>query len=317
MFICNVCEKKYIRESSYIKHIKICKIKENTNKIQKPFLKWVGGKTQIIDKIISNIPKEINNYHEIFLGGGSVLLAVLSLQKNKNISIKNKIYAYDINESLINLYKDVQNNYEELHKHLQKYYNDYSNVENKKECTREKYYYIMRKIFNSMENKKIEKSALFIFLNKTCFRGMYREGPNGFNIPYGHYKTIPKIISLTELKNISELINNVIFIHSSFEVSLKNVIENDFVYLDPPYAPENEKSFVGYTKNGFNLSHHILLFEEILKIDKNDNKFLLSNSNVDLVTKFFKDYNCENIIARRAINSKNPGSTAKEVLISN
>ena len=296
------------------------------NKIQKPFLKWVGGKTQIIDRIISKIPKIIDNYHELFLGGGSVLFAVLSLQKNNEIIIKNKIYAYDINDSLINVYKNIQNNKEELFKNINIFINEYENIKGsiinrnpksieEAKTSKESYYYWLRNKYNNMDKNSIEHSALFIFINKTCFRGMYREGPNGFNVPYGHYKKTPTIITENDLNYISNLIKDVEFIHCSFTESIKNIKKGDFVYLDPPYAPENSKSFVGYVADGFNLETHKILFSEIKNL-KNI-KFLMSNAKVDLVTYNFKEYNCEDILARRAINSKEPGSITTEVIIYN
>ena len=295
-------------------------------KIQKPFLKWVGGKTQIINDIISKIPKEINNYHELFLGGGSVLLAVLSLQKQNKIVINNKIYAYDINNVLINVYKNIQSNKEELYKFINLYIQEYDSIEgtiiNRKpnsieeaKTSKESYYYWIRNIYNNIDKNTIECSALFMFINKTCFRGMYREGPNGYNVPYGHYKKTPTIISESDLNYISDLIKDVEFIHDSFTMSIKNVKDDDFVYLDPPYAPENSKSFVGYVVDGFNLETHKLLFDEIKKLG--NTKFVMSNAKVKLVTDNFKEYNCDDIIARRAINSKKPGSTTTEVIIYN
>ena len=150
------------------------------HKIQKPFLKWVGGKTQIIDNIIDKFPKEMNNYHELFLGGGSVLLAILSLQKNNEIVIKEKIYAYDINKDLINVYKDVKSNLDELCKYIKFYINEYENINvlkgNKKpsnleeaKTSRESYYYWLRKKYNSMNKDTIECSALFIFISRLYF----------------------------------------------------------------------------------------------------------------------------------------------------
>jgi DNA adenine methylase len=296
------------------------------HKLQKPFLKWVGGKTQIINDIISKIPNEMNNYHELFLGGGSVLLAVLSLQKQNKIQIKNKIYAYDINSVLINVYKNIQNNKDELYKHINLYINEYDSIEgtiiNRKptsieeaKTSKESYYYWIRIKYNKIDINAIECSALFMFINKTCFRGMYREGPNGYNVPYGHYKKTPTIIFEKDLNYISDLIKDVEFINCSFTESIQNVKDGDFVYLDPPYAPVNSNSFVGYVADGFNLETHKMLFNEIKKME--NIKFVMSNAKVDLVTDNFKDYNCNDIIARRAINSKKPGSTTTEVIIYN
>lgn len=293
------------------------------NKLQKPFLKWVGGKTQIINNIINKFPKKINNYHELFLGGGSVLFALLSLQKQKKIKIKNKIYAYDINKTLINVYKHVQKNKEELYKYITLYLTEYNSITGdiinrnpttieEAKTSKESYYYWIRKKYNNIDQNTIECSALFMFINKTCFRGMYREGPNGYNVSFGHYKKTT-IITENELDNFSKLIKNVEFIHADFRTSIKNIQEGDFVYLDPPYAPENSKSFVGYVANGFNLEMHKKLFSEIKKLE--NVKFVMSNAKVELVTENFKDYNCEDIKARRAINSKKPESTTTEVII--
>jgi len=297
-------------------------------KIQKPFLKWVGGKTQIIDSVLSKIPKKMENYHEVFLGGGSILLAVVSLQRQGKITINKKIYAYDINKQLINVYKHIQSNKDVLYHYITEYMNTYENLTgtevNRKPTTldeaktsKESYYYWMRSKFNTIDQESIERSALFMIINKTCFRGMYREGPNGYNVPYGHYNKTPTIISETDLAHVSELIKNVVFIHSDFNVSIKSIKPGDFVYFDPPYVQENSKSFVGYVANGFDIDMNRTLFAEIKKMAAINIKFLLSNAKVELVTEEFKEFVCEDIVARRAINSKKPGSTTTEVLIYN
>ena len=294
--------------------------------LQKPFLKWVGGKTQIINDIIAKIPSQMNNYHELFLGGGSVLLAVLSLQKQNKITIKNKIYAYDINNVLINVYKNIQNNKDELYEIINLYLKEYDDIKGsvinrnpstieEAKTSKESYYYWIRNKYNNIDKNTIECSALFMFLNKTCFRGMYREGPNGYNVPYGHYKKTPTIISKKDLDYISDLLKNVQFKSCSFTESIKNIKDGDFVYLDPPYAPEKSTSFVKYVSEGFNIETHQILFDNIKKM-KNV-KFIMSNAKVDLVTDNFKEYNCNDIIARRAINSKKPQSKTTEVIIYN
>ena len=297
-------------------------------KFQKPFLKWVGGKTQMIHTLMDKFPAEMNNYHEPFLGGGSVLFALLSLQKENKIVIKNKIYAYDINVLLINVYKNIQTNKDALFGYITSYITEYHNITgtevNRKPLTmedaktsKESYYYWIRQLFNKMDKTTIECSAIFMFLNKTCFRGMYREGPNGFNVPYGHYKKTPTIITKKELDYISDLIKDVVFLQSDFCKSVQNIRSGDFVYLDPPYAPETENSFVGYTADGFGLETHNKLFSEIRKLHKQKIQFVMSNAKVDLVINNFNDCKCDDIIARRAINSKKPGSTTTEVLIYN
>jgi DNA adenine methylase len=296
--------------------------------IQKPFLKWVGGKTQIIKEIMIKFPDEINNYHEIFLGGGSVLFAVLSSQKEGKIKINGQIYAYDLNEQLINIYKHIQSNKDELFDYMNKYWDEYDSIKgvdvNRKPNTleeaktsKESYYYWVRNLFNSMNKSLVEYSAIFIFLNKTGFRGLYREGPNGFNVPYGHYTKTPKMITKEELNIINELIQYVKFECCDFSESINKVKKEDFMYLDPPYAPENSKSFVGYTTDGFNIETHNNLFKAIIASDKKGINFILSNSKVELVTDCFKDYHIQEIEARRAINSKNPDAKTSEVIINN
>lgn len=296
------------------------------SKFQKPFLKWLGGKTQIIKHIIAKVPEKINNYHELFLGGGSVLLAILSLQKQKKIHIRNKVYAYDINLSLINSYKCIQSHKDELYTYIQYYRDEYNTIEDtivirtpttvdEAKTSKESYYYWIRNKFNQMDKNTVEASALFIFLNKTCFRGMYREGPNGYNVPYGHYKKTPQILTIQELNDISDLIQNVEFVHCDFSDSIKRVKKGDFVYIDPPYAPETKNSFVGYVADGFTMEMHHTLFDSI-KAFKNI-KFVMSNSKVDVVMETFPDYTIEEVLARRTINSKKPDSTTTEVLIYN
>ena len=182
--------------------------------------------------------------------------------------------------------------------------------------SQESYYYWIRQQFNNMtqeQKNSVCGTAYFIFLNKTCFRGLYREGPNGFNVPYGNYKN-PEIISDSHLMSLSVLIKNVVFAISNFKDSFGNVGKNDFVYLDPPYVPENKKSFVGYVENGFNAQSHKLLFDMCVEY-----KFMMSNSDTKLVRDSFSDkkYRIITIMCKRSINSKNPEAKAKEVIITN
>lgn len=296
-------------------------------KFPKPLLKWVGGKTQIINSIIERFPKEMNNYHEIFLGGGSVLFAFLTLVQENAIRLKDKIYAYDINEPLIFVYKNIQIHHEELYNELKNIIDDFNKcpniietlpinrkpktIEEAKQC-KENYYYWKRKEYNDLKDKTtILASALFIFLNKTCFRGVFRMGPNGFNVPYGHYKN-PEIINKQHLDEIHRLIKDVTFIVADFETSMQNIKEGDFAYMDPPYVPENTTSFVGYTETGFN--RHDILFELCHTMKE---KMILSNADVKLVRDAFPTHDITTLECRRSINSKNPNAKTKEVIIQN
>ena len=310
-------------------------VKDITTKkihIIKPILKWVGGKTQIMDKLITEFPVEINNYREAFLGGGSVLLTLLSYVKHGIIKIHGNIYAYDLNEPLIYIYKNIQTHHEELYKVIQTIITDFNECGNgeinrrpanitEAKIAKENYYYWIRSEYNKLcviDKKSILVSAMFIFLNKTCFRGVFRVGPNGFNVPYGHYNN-PEIINKEHLEEIHNLIQNVVFECCDFNTSLTIVEPNDFVYLDPPYAPETKVSFVGYTENGFNIENHTNLFKLIHILTDTNKKIMLSNADVSLVSENFTNekYNILSILCKRSINSKNPNSKTKEVIIKN
>jgi DNA adenine methylase len=307
-------------------------VEHNKIKTPKPILKWVGGKTQIIDKLIVEFPTEINNYREIFLGGGSVLLTLLSYVKSGLIKVHGNIYAHDLNEPLIYIYKNIQTNHNQLYDKLQEIIREFNkcgdgeinrepkNIDEAK-ISKENYYYWTRIEYNKLsfnDKKTILGSAMFIFLNKTCFRGVFRVGPKGFNVPYGHYNN-PEIINKEHLDEIHDLIQGVIFECCDYNTSLASIEDNDYVYLDPPYAPETEESFVGYTENGFSLDNHNNLFKLIHKLTSTNKKMMLSNADVSLVHKNFIDqkYNITSILCKRAINAKNPDAKAKEVIIKN
>ncbi len=330
-------EFKIIDEDDIIYDNKLVKdINHKKITIPKPILKWVGGKTQILDKLIVEFPININNYREMFLGGGSVLLTLLSYVRNGIINIHGNIYAYDLNEPLVYVYKNIQSNHDELYNQIQLLITNFNscgdgeinrtpkNMDEAK-VAKENYYYWIRSEYNKLsvtDKKTTIGSAMFIFLNKTCFRGVFRVGPKGFNVPFGHY-TNPEIINKEHLEEIHELIQNVVFECCDFNTSLTIVEPNDFVYLDPPYAPETDTSFVGYTDTGFNIENHNNLFKLIHNLTETNKKMMLSNADVSLVRDNFcncinsEKYNITSILCKRAINSKNPEAKAKEVIIKN
>ena len=282
-----------------------------TKNIQSPIIKWVGGKSQIIDEILKNIPNEIENYYEPLIGGASVLFAILSTPQ---ITIKNKIKASDVNKILINFYNDVKSNCEQL---INKINNIVKEYKERDDSEKEKYYYELRINYNKI-GLSIDKSAMFYVLNKTCFRGLYREGPNGFNVPFGNYKN-PAIINEDEIRNVSKLIKNVDFVCESFEEGFceEKFTQNDFIYLDPPYVPEKSTSFVGYTSDGFSLEKHKKLFDRCIELKKDNIRIMMSNSDVELVTNIFDKnlFFIKKILCKRSINSKKPGSKTFEVIV--
>ena len=300
--------------------------------IVKPFMKWVGGKTQIIDDVLALFPKEMNNYHEPFLGGGSVLLALLTHKTAGTIKISGTIYASDLNLNLIELYKNIQSRPDELIAEIKILVDNFAKCKktsvNRKASSLEEaltspesYYFWIRSKFNALtkeEKSSIIASAMLLFMNKTCFRGVYREGPKGFNVPFGNYKN-PSILQEEHIKQVSVLIKDVVFTHCPFSDSLNKLTEGDFVYLDPPYAPENDKSFVSYTADGFSADNHKMLFKLCENMKAKNVKMLMSNANVKLVKDAFPvpTYTTKIISCRRAINSKKPGGRTDEVLITN
>ena len=300
--------------------------------ITKPVLKWVGGKTQILNEVLSIFPKDIQNYHEPFLGGGSVLLGLLSYVKSKRINITGRVYASDINYNLIALYKNIQSHPSDIINELNKLVNEFNTIDglevNRKPSnidealsSKESYYFWIRSRFNALPKEETSTpiaSAMLLFMNKTCFRGVYREGPKGFNVPYGNYKN-PTILDEEHIIEVSQLIKDVVFTHRTFSDSLKDVKSGDFVYLDPPYAPESATSFVSYVADGFDMDSHNMLFNECNTLHKKKVKLLMSNSDVKLVKDAFPSptYKTKIVSCRRAINSKNPESKTNEVLITN
>ena len=289
----------------------------------KPFIKYVGGKTQILDNVFELFPDKINNYYEPFIGGGSVLIELLERIEKGDISVEN-IFISDINSVLINCYNMIKYDCDNLIKLLEEYKKNYESEKEVEYPPRHKFiinekwigkgkqylYYYYRDLYNKTTDINI-KSALLIFLNKTCFRGLYRVGPNGFNVPYGNYKK-PEIFNKIHLKSLSQLFNkyDVNFKAHSFE-ELKKFKKNDFIYLDPPYYPINKTSFTEYDENDF---PHQKLVDFCKKLNI---KFLQSNSKCDYILREYEQFNIGTIECKRRINSKNPDNVVNEVFINN
>ena len=291
----------------------------------KPFIKWVGGKGQLLSEINKLYPvelgKNINKYAEIFVGGGAVLFDILSKYK------LDEVYISDKNLELINTYKSIRDNVDILIKSLKEMEEQYIplDTENRKD-----YYYKKREEYNSLkinsEVNNIEKAVLFIFLNKTCFNGLYRVNKKGeFNVPMGAYKK-PKICDEENLKNVSLTLRNVKIVYADYKESEKFIDDKTFVYIDPPYRPLNiTSSFTSYTENDFNDKEQIELAEYINVLNKKGAKIVISNSdpkNNDIDDNFFdklyKNYNINRVKATRMLNSNaSLRGAINELLITN
>ena len=294
----------------------------------RPFVKWAGGKSKLIPQMEQYYPKELKEnkidvYVEPFVGGGAILIDIL-----KKYNIK-KAYAFDINENLINCYNIIKDKVDNLVLNLKKLEKEYLKLDDE---NRKKYYYDIRKKYNSIniENEKeaLEKTTYFIFLNKTCFNGLYRENRRGqFNVPVGKYKN-PTICDEENLIELSKLIKNVIFIKGDYRESYKYIVENTFIYFDPPYRPINKtSSFTSYSKEDFNDENQKELGEYFRKINDNNSnvKLMLSNSNPknnneedDFFEQIYNGFKIYEIKANRMINSnKEKRGKISELLIIN
>jgi len=275
----------------------------------KPFLKWAGGKSQLLGEIEKVIPfgkDEPFNYVEPFVGGGALLFWMLKNYPNIKQTIIN-----DVNTDLINSYRVIKNNVDELIIILSLYESEYRVLEHSFE-ERKKYYYDKRALFNTRKMDVISQTAIFIFLNRTCFNGLYRVNQKGgFNVPQGKYKN-PNICNIYNLKEVSKLLQRVTILNGDFEETIDYINGKTFIYFDPPYKPLSTTSnFTTYTKGSFNDEDQIRLKQYCDKINSLGGKLLLSNSDVNVgespnlfFDELYKDYNIIRVFATRRINSK-------------
>lgn len=286
----------------------------------KPFLKWAGGKSQLLKEIRTYYPfsEEINKYAEPFVGGGAVLFDILN-----NYSLK-QVYLSDINKDLILTYICIRDKIKNLLCCLKQQEEEYLVLDNN---ARKKYYMQMREIFNSKNSlSDCQRASLMIFLNKTCFNGLYRVNKKGeFNVPSGDYKN-PLICNEENLKCVSQKLQNTEIVCGDYRNSFNFVDEKTFVYFDPPYRPLNKTAnFTSYAANSFRDGEQIELADYIMQVHEKGAKFLLSNSdpkNQDINDVFFdKLYSRFKIIrtdASRMISCKRESrGKIKELFISN
>lgn len=259
------------------------------NKLVAPFLKWVGGKRQIMPSIVDLLPKNIKNlsYIEPFIGGGAVFF---------HLEPKDAIIN-DFNKELMNVYTVIKNNLNELIIDLKKHYNNAD------------YFYQIRSLDRTEQFKNltdVQRASRVIFLNKTCFNGLYRVNNAGeFNAPFGRYKN-PNIVNEPTLKAVSKYLNsnNIIIKSDDYADALAEVNENCFVYLDPPYHPiSGTSNFTGYIQGGWDMFDQVRLRETCDQLNAKGVKFLLSNSSASFIQDQYKNYNITTVKAKRAINS--------------
>ncbi|MFK7031328.1 DNA adenine methylase [Flavobacterium oreochromis] len=288
----------------------------------KPFLKWAGGKSRIISEIEKLIPQNFKNekitYIEPFVGGGSVLFWILNNYPNLQ-----KIIINDINIDLINTYKVIKQSPKKLITFLKTYQEKYYCFENDSEG-RKVYYIEQRNLFNSRKSDNIVQAALFIFLNRTCFNGLYRVNKkNEFNVPIGSYNK-PLICDEENLLNVSRTLKNVKILSGDYRETLKYTEEKTLFYLDPPYKPINKVPSFNYTHTTFNDFEQIRLRDFCKELDFKKCNWILSNSDVKTMENedhffddLYSDYEINRVIVKRFINNNSKKKQLKELLIAN
>lgn len=292
----------------------------------RPFVKWAGGKGSLIPQLNNFYPYELKNgiierYIEPFVGGGAVLIDIL-----QKYDIQ-EVYAFDINIDLINSYNVIKNNVEELITNLKQIETEYLQLGQEE---RKNYFYNIRDEYNNYEleenEQNVQRAAQFIYLNRTCFNGLYRVNKNGkFNVPVGSYKN-PTICDEENLRQLSQLIQNVQFQYGDYSRSMEYVTENTFVYFDPPYRPLNVTSgFTSYTKEDFNDDNQRELATFYGELNERNAKLMLSNSNPKNINKedtffdnIYQGFNINQIQASRMINANSNGrGKISEILVTN
>jgi len=283
----------------------------------KPFLKWAGGKSQLIEQIVQNLPEEleqgkINRYIEPFVGGGAVFLYIAQLGKVK------EFFICDINPELILAYKTIKTNVEDLIERLSRIQGNYLSLDMEE---RKRYFYQIRSQFNLQRQQInvqtfhpdwIERTAYLIFLNRTCFNGLFRVNSKGeFNVPVGRYKN-PKICHAENLRSVAQILQNTQIYYGDFTISEAFVDHRSLVYFDPPYRPLNKTAnFTSYSQELFDDSSQLRLRDFFKVLDHKGAKLILSNSdpkNENLEDNFFDvayaEYQIKRVKAQRNINSK-------------
>jgi len=252
----------------------------------KPFIKWAGGKRQLLNQLIANLPEDFNNYQEFFLGGGALYFKLWSMDRIK------KAFINDSNKELINCYLIIKSRLSEL-------------IEELKDSKYKNETHIFYAIRALQPEDSIERAARFIYLNKTAYNGLYRVNKSGkFNVPFGKYKN-PKFLDEENLMLVSEALKKAEILHTDFSKVLDYARENDFAYFDPPYYPLTDTAkFTSYTADTFTGKDQERLKEVVDKLTGREVKVLVSNSHTDFIYNLYKNYRSVEVHAIRAINCK-------------
>ena len=269
-----------------------------------PFVKWAGGKRQLIPQIRERMPEKYNDYYEPFVGGGAVIFDLLPANALIN----------DINKALINTYRIICNESDAFLKEVNRLDNDM--WEDGK-----KYYYSIREHYNDKLMRSeydVELAALFVFINKHCFNGLYRVNGKGlFNVPYNNSRRVS--VDEDVIIATSEYLRGVTIIDGDFEQACKNAKKGDFVFIDSPYAPLNPISFESYTKEGFDIESHKRLAKLYDELTARGCYCMLTNHNTELINELYgnKDYKIDVVSVKRMINSDASNRVGEEVIICN
>ena len=269
-----------------------------------PFVKWAGGKRQLITQIRERMPEKYNDYYEPFIGGGAVIFDLLPANALIN----------DINKALINTYRTICNEPDTFLKEVNRLDNDM--WEDGK-----KYYYSIREHYNDKLMRSeydVELATLFVFINKHCFNGLYRVNGKGlFNVPYNNSRRVS--VDEDVIIATSEYLRGVTIIDGDFEQACKNAKKGDFVFIDSPYAPLNPTSFESYTKEGFDIESHKRLAKLYDELTARGCYCMLTNHNTELINELYgnKDYKIDVVSVKRMINSDASNRVGEEVIICN
>lgn len=273
-----------------------------------PFVKWAGGKRQLLSEIKKRLPADFNNYYEPFIGGGALLL---ELGHTSSIISDN-------NHVLIDAYKTIRDFPNELKKQLNDIQEEHNSIDDKDR--NKEFYYSKRKEFNDIiysDEDLIRKTTLFIYLNKACFNGLYRVNQKGFfNVP-SNQKTRINLYDDNNINEISSFLKHVKIYNQDFEKTVKNAQKGDLVFFDSPYAPLNPQSFDSYTKEGFSIEEHIRLSELYKSLSKKGVFCILTNHNTEFIRDLYQDFTIEEVNVKRMINSDSKNRVGKEVIITN